>query len=179
MSCEEIENKILDYQEHQLSDAQRKVVEIHLAGCAGCRTFAEQLQRLDAAFSARMIIPALSTKFKRRLQDRIQRMPAVLSEAERAERKRHLQDEFETGLARIRSGSFAPGSVLKHLFWPAFACAAAWLVWCFASQMTTHLNTRNLGGLNPDILRWLAASAVFLAIALAGPIQKHLKFPRV
>jgi anti-sigma factor RsiW len=177
MSCEDIENKILDYQENQLSPAQRKAVEIHLAGCADCRTFARQLQQLDTAFSARMIIPALSTDFNRRLQERIQAIPTGLSEAQRAERKRQLQDEYEAGIARIRRGSFRMGSVLKYLLWPALAVAAGWLVWCLTSQMTAHFNARSLGGLNPDLLPWLAASAAFLAIALAGPFPRQWKFP--
>jgi anti-sigma factor RsiW len=179
MSCEDIENKILDYQENQLSPAQRKAVEIHLASCADCRIFASQLQQLDAAFSARMVIPVLSTDFNRRLQERIQATPTALSEAQRAERKRQLQDEFEAGVTRIRRGSFAMGSVLKHLLWPALAIVAGWLVWGFTSQMTAHLNARSLGGLTPDLLPWLAASAAFLAIGLAGLFPRQWKFPGV
>jgi anti-sigma factor RsiW len=181
MSCEAIENQILDYQENQLSPAQREALEIHLATCAGCRAFARQLQQLDTAFSARMIIPVLSADFDHRLRERIRAMPTalptVLSEAQRAERKRQLQDEFETGIARIRRGSFAMGSVLKHLFWPALASVTGWLVWCLASQMTTHLNAQSLGGLTPDLLPWLAASAAFLAIGLAGPFRRQFHFP--
>src|SRR5208282_3428641 len=101
MSCEEIENKILEYQENQLSLAQRVEVETHLAGCAGCRIFARQLQQLDAAILAGLKVPALSAEFDRRLQERIQVAPAALSEARRAERERQLQAEFEAGQARI------------------------------------------------------------------------------
>lgn len=65
MSCQEIENKILDYQENHLSPAQREEVETHLAGCAGCRAFARQLQQLDAALSASVKVPPLSADFNR------------------------------------------------------------------------------------------------------------------
>lgn len=179
MSCEEIENKILDYQENQLSSVQRKAVEVHLASCAGCRTFARQLHQLDAAFSARMIIPVLSTDFNHRLQERIQGIPAALSAAQRAERKRQLQAEFDSGIARIRQGSFAISSLLKHLLWPALAIVIGWLVWCLTSQMMAHLNAPSLAGLTPNLFPWLAASAAFVAVGLAGPFRREWKFPRV
>ena len=179
MSCEEIENKILDYQENQLSSVQRKAVEVHLASCAGCRTFARQLQQLDAAFSARIIIPVLSTGFNRRLRERIQTTTAALSEAQRAERKRQLQDEFDAGLARIRRGSFAMSSLLKHLLWPVLAMVAGWLVWCLTSQIIAHLNAPSLGGLTPNLFPWLAASAAYLVIGLVGPFRRPWKFPGV
>ncbi|HZQ47637.1 MAG TPA: zf-HC2 domain-containing protein, partial [Verrucomicrobiae bacterium] len=136
MSCEEIENKILDYQDNQLSAAQREEVENHLAGCAGCRGFAGQLQRLDAALSARVTVPALSDGFERQLRKRIQIAPVVLSEAQRVERQRQLQAEFEAGMARIFRMSFTLGSVLNQLTRTALAAVVAWLAWHFTAQMT-------------------------------------------
>src|SRR6478672_8869465 len=101
MLCEEIENQILDYQENQLSSARREEVETHLAGCANCRIFAQQLRQLDEQLSARGKIPATSADFDRKLRERIQAVPAVLLEAQKTERKRQLQAEFEAGMARI------------------------------------------------------------------------------
>ncbi len=176
MSCEEIENKILDYQEHQLSLAQRVEVETHLAGCAACQMFARQLQQLDTALSASIKVPALSAEFVRRLQERIQVAPAALSEAQRAERERQLQSEFEAGQARIKRGSFALDSLLKHLTWPALAILAGWLTWHFTLPLTVHLNAQSLGGLDPTLLAWLAASAVFLTVGLAETFPRQWKF---
>jgi len=177
MSCEEIENKILDYQENQLPLDQRVEVETHLAGCAGCRIFARQLQQLDAALSARVKVPALSAEFDRRLQERIQVAPAALSEAQRAERKRQLQAEFEAGQVRIERGSFAWDSLMKHLAWPALAILASWLTWHFTLPLTVHLNAQSLDGLDPTLLPWLAASAVFLTVSLAEALPRQRKFP--
>src|SRR5271168_2553546 len=101
MSCEEIENRILDYQENQLPPAQRQEIEAHLATCPGCRTFGRQLQQLDGALSAGVKVPAISVDFDRRLRERIEAAPAALSEAQRTERKRQLQAEFEAGMARL------------------------------------------------------------------------------
>ena len=92
---------------------------------------------------------------------------AVLSEAQRAERKRQLQAEFEAGIARIVRGTFALGSLLKHLTWPVLAAVAAWLIWRFTPQLTSHLSARSLGGLDPNLLPWLAVSAVLLAVVMA------------
>jgi hypothetical protein len=176
MSCEEIENKILESQENQLSLAQRVEVETHLAGCAGCRIFARQLRQLDAALSASVKVPALSAEFDRRLQERIRVAPAALSEAQRAERERQLQAEFEAGQARIERGLFALDSLLKHLAWPALAILAGWLTWHFTVPLTVHLNAQSLGGLDPNLLPWLAASTVFLAAGLAEAFPREWKF---
>jgi anti-sigma factor RsiW len=175
MSCQEIENRILDYQENQLPPAQREEVETHLAGCAGCRAFVRRLQQLDAALSASVKVPALSADFDCRLRERIQAAPAVLSEAQRAERKRQLQAEFEAGMARIRRGSFALRSLLNHLTRPALVIVAAWLAWLFTLQLTAHLNAQSLGGLDPNLLPWLAAGAVFLAFGLAEAFPRQWK----
>jgi anti-sigma factor RsiW len=173
MSCEEIENRILDCPENQLPPAQRQEVEAHLATCAGCRTFARQLQRLDAALSTGVKVPALPADFDRRLRERIEAAPPALSEAQRAERKRQLQAEFEAGMARLGQGSFALGSLLSHLTGSAMAAAAGALVWLFTSPWAARLNPQSLGGFPPNALPWLAASAVFLAIGLGGVFPRQ------
>jgi len=179
MLCEIIENRILDYQEDQLSAAQRAEVETHLAGCPACREFARRLQQLDATLAARVRIPALSAGFDLRLRERIQAAPAALSEAQRAERKRQLQAEYEAGQARIARGSFALGSLLNYLAWPALAAVAGWLAWLFASQWATHLPAQSLSGLAPGTIPWLAASAVFVAVGLAQAFPRPWRFFRV
>ena len=179
MLCEEIENRILDYQENQLSAAQRAEVETHLAGCPACREFARQLQQLDAALAARVKIPALSAGFDRQVRERIQAAPAALSEAQRAERKRQLQAEFEAGMARIVRGSFALGRLLNYLAWPALAAVAGWLAWLLTTQWTAHLPAQSLSGLAPGTIPWLVASAVFLAVGLAQAFPRPWRFFRV
>jgi anti-sigma factor RsiW len=175
MSCEEIENKILDYQENQLPPPQRNEVENHLVDCADCRIFARQLEQLDATLSARVKVPVLSADFDRRLRERIQAAPAALSEADRAERKRQLQAEFETGMARIGRGAFALGNLLNHLTWPALGAVAGWLAWRFTPELADHLHAQSLGGLAPNQLPWLAASAVFLTVGLAEAFLRQWK----
>jgi hypothetical protein len=177
MSCEEIESQILDYQENQLAPARRAEVEAHLAGCAGCRTFARQLRQLDAALSASVKVPALSAGFDQRLQGRIEAVPVVWTEAQRSERKRELEAEFAAGQARLNRGVFTLDTLREHLTWPALGVLAGWLVWRFTLPLTAHLPAQSLGGLNPSLLPWLAASAVFLAVSLAEVLPPRWKIP--
>jgi hypothetical protein len=101
-----------------------------------------------------------------------------LTEAQRAERKRQLQAEFEAGQARINRGWFALDSLVKHLTWPALAVLAGWLVWRFTMPLAVHLKPQNLGGLDPNLLPWLAASAVFLVVSLAESFPRQWRVPR-
>jgi anti-sigma factor RsiW len=179
MSCEEIKNRILDYQDNQLPQAQRQEVEAHIANCAGCRTFARQLRQLNAALSSGVKVPALSADFDRQLRERIEATPAALSEAQRAERKRQLQAEFEAGMARLGRGGFVLGGFLNHLAWPALAAAAGAVVWLLMSLWAAYLNPQSLGGFPPNALPWLAASAVFLAIGLAEAFPRQWKMLQV
>ncbi|HEX3717266.1 MAG TPA: zf-HC2 domain-containing protein [Verrucomicrobiae bacterium] len=166
MSCEETELRILEHQENQLSPALREKMETHLADCASCRMFARQLQRLDAALSAGIQTPVLSANFDQRLAERIGVGSRILSEAERAERKRALQAEFEAGQARLGRGLFGLDGLMRHLIWPALAVVFGWLAWQLTLDLTTHITAQSLGGLDPRLLPWLTASTVCLAVGL-------------
>jgi anti-sigma factor RsiW len=170
MSCLEIERKILDYQENRLPAAQRQEVEAHLSGCSECRQFARQLQELDAALSLGIKSPALSTDFDRRLRQKIQALP---TEAQRTERRRQLQIEFDAGMARLRRGVFELGNLLDHLGWPVTAALGAWLVWRITPQVTARLHLRSLGDVDPNLVPWLVAGAVLAAVALAKAFPRH------
>jgi anti-sigma factor RsiW len=176
MTCQEIEIKIPDYHENKLSPSQRLDVETHLAGCADCRVLAQQLQELDAALATKLKVPELSRGFDQALWARIQTAPGKLTSAQRAERKRQLQEEFDTGAAQILKGSFGIGSLLNHLAWPMAAVVAGWLAWQLTVPLTAHLTAQSLGGLSPDLLPWLAASAAFLAVGLGEAFPRHRAF---
>ena len=166
MSCEEIEIQILDYQENLLSPTQRAEVETHLTRCAGCRSFSQGLQQLEAILSAEIKVPALPADFDDQLRQRILAVPMGSSAAQRAERKRQAQTEYEAGLARISRGSFGLGNLLEHLSWPILAALAGCLAWRITSQLATQIHAESLGGVAPDLLPWLAASIVVLAVGL-------------
>jgi anti-sigma factor RsiW len=175
MLCKEIENKILDYQENRLSPVQREDVKNHLAVCATCQAFAQQLQLLDAALLAKVKAPVLPANFNCQVWERTQAEPMVLSESQRVLRKRELQAEFEAGKAKIRQGSFGLGSLWSHLARPAMAAVAGWFAWIFASQLIVHLNAQGLSGLAISEMLWLAASTVFLVVSLTEAFPRLLK----
>lgn len=100
--CEAFALLVDAYVAEQLPPAERRRVEGHLAGCAGCRDLADQLGRLDAALGHHhRPAPALSADFVARLQRRVAAVPA-LSEAHRQQRQWQLQEEYAAGLRRIR-----------------------------------------------------------------------------
>ena len=167
MLCDDIVDKILAGQYSPLSPSERRAVENHLAGCADCRTFADSLQQLDAALTAQIVSPPLTAAFDGRLWARIRAASPALSDVQRSERKRQLQAEFESGIVRIRRGAFAMGGLLNHLTLPALALVAGWVAWLLTSHLTARISAHNLGGVDPNLLPWLAASLVFLTVSLA------------
>ena len=177
MTCAEIENQLLDYQENQLPPVQHAAVETHLAACPACLQFARQLRQLDAALVAGVKAPILTPGFDRRLQARIQALPAPWSEAQRDECKRRLQAEYEAGRARIERSLFAWNSLRAHLTWPVLAVLAGGLTWRFTQALTVHLPVHPPGVLDPHLLAWLAAGAVTLTVGLAEAFPRPGRFP--
>lgn len=167
MSCQEIEKRILDYQENQLSPPGRQVVEIHLAGCAHCRAFKHGLRELDAALLHGIKSPALSTDFDRRLRERIQATPMGLSAAQRAERKRQIQAEFEVGMLRLARAEFALHRLLNRLSRPLLVALTGCFIWWLTLKLVLILGNLGLGDRGQNLLSCLLISAVFLAIGLA------------
>jgi hypothetical protein len=176
VTCPEIEIRIPDYQEHRLSAADRKDVEAHLAGCANCRVFDRQLRDLDAALATRLSVAELSPGFDRQVMARIRCGLGALTPAQRAERKKQIQEEFEMGVDRILKGSFGLPCVLDHLAWPVAAVVAGWLAWQFTTGMTAHFTAKSLGGVSPAVLPWLVASATFLALCLGQAFPRQRTF---
>lgn len=176
MLCTELESRILDYQEGRLSPAIRQEVEAHIAHCAACRQLAGQLQLLDAVLSAALRVPALSADFDTRLLGRVEAVPQVLSEAQRSERRRQLQAEFEAGQAQLRPGAFSTGALLDYLTWPALGGVAAGLVCLLAERGFARAGGLVHAGSVAALLPWLAAATAVLAAALAVPFPRAHKW---
>ena len=167
MDCIEFETQIPEYLEKQLPPAARSRVEAHLAGCAGCRALARQLKHLDVELARSVKAPALPPEFRARLQQRIRAIP-VWSEAERAERKRRLQAEYEAGLARLNYFPLRRRRMLQGLGWVTLVGTVGWLGWWVLPQLG-HLFPR-LSSLGPDqsFPLALAVSVIFVAMGLAA-----------
>jgi anti-sigma factor RsiW len=182
MACHNIEILLPEYLEGLLSPAQGEMVAGHLTGCAECRGLAAQLRQLEAALSSCVAAPGfrprLPADFDRHLRERIAAVaaPVILSEAQRAERRRQLQADFEVEVRRIRQGAFAWNHCLRHLKWPWLATMAAIVAWFGCSQWLERMGpgSQTLAGMAVNSVPWVLASAVFLGISLVEAWPRRL-----
>jgi anti-sigma factor RsiW len=68
LTCAELVELVTDYLEGQLSEGDRRRFDEHLATCADCRAYVEQM-RLAIATAGRLPDPELSSRLERRLLD--------------------------------------------------------------------------------------------------------------
>lgn len=175
MACEAFEQPILDYVDNQLPPAEHARVATHLAGCAACRTFARQLEQLDTQLARTLKPPTLSPAFNARLRQRIQSM-RVLGEAERLERKRQLQVEYETGLARLNLFHVPSRRLLPTFRLATVIASVVGLVWQFLPQFVNLLGRLFQTGLNQNLAIAFTVSAIFVALGFAAAgFPRHLR----
>lgn len=172
MNCEEFETRFLAGSENDLSADGRAAREQHLAECDACRTLAGQLDQLDTALTRQLKAPALPADFDRRLAQRIQVEATVLSEAERAERKRQMQAEYEAGLAQLRRTILRYASSREGLGYVALAALTSALAWQFTPRFLSLMAAQGLSGANQSLLLAVGAGAIFLAIGLTVALRQ-------
>ena len=175
MTCDEFENRILADPENRFPADERAAAEKHLAACASCQTLARQLRQLDAALTINVRVSGLSANFNQRLAKRIQAETKVLSEAERAERKRQLQLEFAHGLAHLDRRVWWPEGLLAGLSYTLPVALVGWSAWQFLPRLTGFLSPSFLGGGGQNVLFALVAALVFLAMGLATAFPQRVR----
>jgi anti-sigma factor RsiW len=74
MKCEEISNELVGFLDNRVSVGARRGIEEHLAGCAACRTRAEEFRKLSSVLDE---VPGIepSFGFDARLRQRIDAEP--------------------------------------------------------------------------------------------------------
>ena len=177
MACEAFEQRIHDFVENQLTAPDRAVVEAHLAECIGCQALARQFRQLDRALSRQVKAPALSAGFDTRLRQRIQAGATRLSDAQRAERKRQLQGEYQANLARLHWWQTDWAGVLNILGFAVLAGLAGWVLWHELPGLTDFLNPHATSAPGTNGTTWLLTGStllVFAAIAVFLPGTKKL-----
>ncbi len=174
MTCAELEPRILEYLENQLSPAERALVQDHLLACANCRAFAQQLQQLDGTLATVLTPPALSAGFLESLHERIRAQNALPSEQERAERKRQLQAEFEAALAQLKVGSFGLGRLLDATAGALTIGLLALLV-CRLTPALTHLLPQWPGVPWTLLVAAVIAGATFLLVGMQAAFPRQFR----
>jgi anti-sigma factor RsiW len=174
MACAEFENRIADYLEEQLPPGGRQAVETHLAACAECRAFCAQLRELDAALACAVKAPALGADFSARVRRRVEAEPVRWSAAERAERLRQAEADFQTRVARLRRRSLGLLSLLDGIGYAALAG----LLLCFLYRLGPSL--ASAGSVAAGIpeqqalrLAWITG-AVFVLFGIGAAFRRQL-----
>ena len=175
MNCEALENRILDYLDHQLASDTRAEIEGHLVACAACRALVRRFERLDAALAASVKPPALSAGFDQRLRQQLETETNALSEAERAERKRQLQADFEAGLLQLRRHAAPLANLPGVLGWACLIALAGWLTVLCLPAAARVLPGAAAGGLGEQYLFAAVGGVVFLAVGLIAAFPRKFQ----
>jgi anti-sigma factor RsiW len=102
MACPEFEDRIIDWLDGELSAVERQTVENHVAACAACRNFAEELKSLDAVLASAIQRPALPGDFKSKMLRRVAlEFSTQHSHASIAQRKQAEESEFQALRAKL------------------------------------------------------------------------------
>ncbi|MBM3879360.1 MAG: hypothetical protein FJ387_06525 [Verrucomicrobia bacterium] len=167
MACPEFENQLGDYLDRQAPPATQRLIEAHLATCIACRALARDLASLDAELAAHLAPPKISADFDARLWRRLAVEPPLVpaAAAARAEHRRRLQAEYETGWTSLRHRTRWWLAGLDGLGWATLLALVLYGLWRFTSH------SQAVAGwaiwqvqLTPSLLAaWLAAAAALFA----------------
>ncbi|GEM_PF-1451137 len=176
MACTEYENRILEWQESALPAAERRAVEEHLAACAGCRQFAEELKHLDAALARTLQAPRLPAQFKSRLLQRVDADRPAVAQETITSRKQQVESEFQAFIAGLRQrvwranfAKFLDGLGIAGLVLVGFALARP--LWQQAPDLMASLPAAVAK--NPtQLLLWAStAASLLVGVLFAGRRQ--------
>jgi anti-sigma factor RsiW len=104
MACPGYEARIMDWLDGELPAVERQTIENHVAACAACRNFSEELKSLDAALVSTIQRPVLPDNFKSKMLRRVDmEFSAQPSDAAIAQRKQAEEAEFQALRAQLPS----------------------------------------------------------------------------
>ena len=176
MACAEYEDRILEWQEASLPAAERRGVEGHLAGCAGCRQFAEELKHLDAALVRTLQAPRLPAQFKSRLLQRVDASRAAVAQEAITARKQQAESEFQAFIAGLRQrvwranfAKFLDALGIAGLVLVGIALAQP--LWQRVPDLTASLPAAVVG--NPAQLLLWASSAASLLVGVLFALRRQ------
>jgi anti-sigma factor RsiW len=165
MDCPQFEERIFNLD--ALPPGERETVQAHLAACEGCAALARELQGLDDFLASGLRAPRLSAAFEQRLRRRIHAISDPLSESLRAERKRQMQAEYDSLVARWGWLPASRNARMELLAWAVLAAWAVWMACRFVPRGVEIMGGLRSGASVQSILLWSLLGALFLGIGLA------------
>jgi len=112
MDCWSVEEAILDSLENAGTTSVQREIDVHLANCPACTTFAARQQRVDAQLSRLLVPPELSSGFRKALRKRIRREAMQLWADSLPEKVHFLSCGFATLMCAVLM-PFHPAAVLS------------------------------------------------------------------
>ncbi|MCI0535727.1 MAG: zf-HC2 domain-containing protein [Verrucomicrobiales bacterium] len=174
-ACTEFEDAILECFEEMLSETERQKVEIHVAGCAGCRAFWNEQKRLDAVLATTFRHSALPQDFKQGILERVQAVDWAAPMLATAG-----VSGIDAALAQLRRDS-REQTFWSALDWVCYATLASLAVACgyemlSRSGLLARLSTEQLSLYLGTVLG-VAAIAGGMWIGCRGQIRLLLDWP--
>jgi len=167
-----------------LSAAERQTIENHVAACAACRNFSEELKSLDAVLVSTVQSPVLPENFKSKMFQRVDlEFSTQHSDAAIAQRKHAAESEFQALRAelpkRVLRANLANGlDILSYLG----ITVIAWFLLDYALANLPAISAALPSSIteNPaQFLAW-AFSAIWVGVGLAFGIRRVVRdIPRL
>jgi anti-sigma factor RsiW len=164
-------DRLQDWLDGDLSDADAAALQAHMADCAACRARAEELQELDRSLVSAAPPLTLDATFDARIFAQID----AIDDSRRAEARQRLEQELQQNLHALARNwrrallFIVPGVVAGIAL--AFGLAA-WLNDASVMQALVVESAGKLGSETPSLVH-LAATTV-LGAALGGTIARWL-----
>jgi anti-sigma factor RsiW len=179
MACPDYEARIIDWLDGELSAVERQTIANHVAACAACRNFAEELKSLDAVLVSTIQRPVLPENFKSKMLRRVDlEFSTRHSDAVIARRKQAEESQFQAFRAELPKRVWRAnlGIGLEVLSYLGIA-AVAWLLLDYALVNLPAISAAlpSLIAQNPaQFLAW-ASSAVCVGTGLAFGMRRLIR----
>jgi len=157
--CADYEHDLVELHDGALGPERARVIRLHLASCARCRTWAVDFAAVDAQLAASLPRPALSPGFETRLEAKLD---ALTRQNGRGARREAAELEHESLLESLQRG-VRLRATLGAIGWAGLTLSALTAVRSLLAQ-----NAGLLSSLPEGPERWVAFGAVGVAVAVAG-----------
>jgi len=179
MACPDYETRIMDWLDGESSAGERQTVENHVAACAACRNFAEEMKSLDAVLASTTQRFTLPGDFKSKMLRRIARKSWLQqSHAAIAQRTQTEESAFHALRAELpKQMLLANVAIVLDILGYLGIAVIAWLLLDYALANLPIISGALPGSIthNPaEFLAW-AFSAVCVVAGLAFGMKRVVR----